>query len=143
MLGSGNLISGALLSPMTAELGSACPKHGCIKWAAIAGLGDPSLEALKAPWSAPDPNNMVWPILATSDGGKCVADSGSVTLLPKPCPSSHPPVQYETGPWRGESPQGSPDQTNCSRENPSCSMCLFYKSHRQIQAGADLTFYFS
>lgn len=49
-------------------------------------------------------------------------------LAPQTLPLFASPLpQYETGLWRGESPRGSPGQTDCSRESPSRSACLFYK----------------
>ena len=120
-----------------------CPKCGCTEWAAIAGLRDPSLEAPKAPCCAPDPSNVVWPVLAVLDGGKSVTRSGSVTSLPKPYPSLHPPCPDMKQDYGGEKvPEAPPAQTNCSRESLSRSECLFYKLSLTDASQARLNFLF-
>lgn len=51
-----------------------------------------------------------------------------MTSLPKPHPSLHPPCPDMKQDYGGEKvPEAPLAQTNCSRESPSPSACLFYK----------------
>lgn len=126
--GSGNPVSGALLSPAAAGQWAVCPKGGCTERAGTAGLRDLSSEELKAPCCAPDPSDVVWPTLAITEGGKSVTRSGSATSLPKPHPSLHPPCPNMKQDYdREKVPEAPLAQTNCSQESPSRSVCLFYK----------------
>ena len=140
----GNVISGALLSPAAAVQWPVCPEGGCTERAGIAGLRDPGSEQPKAPRGAPDPRNVVWPILAAPDGGKSVVCSGSVTWLPKPYPSLHPPAPTRNRAMAARKSPWLPWPRRMAPRSPCPALRVYFtSSRRQIRARAGSFFYFS
>lgn len=110
---------------MTTEWWPTCPRYAKLYQEGRETLAQRDREA---PCCCPDPSDLVWPILAVPDGGKCVTLSGSVTHSPNLTPLCTPPCPDMKQDYGGEkAPEAPLAQTNCSRESPSRPACLFYK----------------
>lgn len=116
---------GLCSAPVTTEWWPTCPRYAKLYQEGRETLAQRDREA---PCCCPDPSDLVWPILAVPDGGKCVTLSGSVTHSPNLTPLCTPPRPDMKQDYGGEkAPEAPLAQTNCSRESPSRPACLFYK----------------